>query len=144
MRAPPLRQGTLLLELALTCALVGIVAAIAVPNVRAIRDRYGVRSARQDVVLGLWAARRAATMRGTNASFIVDARTARVRVLADSDTVFSRDLATLHGVTVSVTRDSVTYGPTGLGYGAANTRIVVARGGRADTITTSRLGRVSF
>ena len=53
-------------------------------------------------------------------------------------------LAAARRATIAVTRDSITYAPTGLGYGAANTRIIVARGRWADTITTSRLGRVSF
>ena len=60
------------------------------------------------------------------------------------DTVFARDVGATRRTTIAVTRDSITYAPTGLGYGAANTRIIVARGRWADTITTSRLGRVSF
>jgi Tfp pilus assembly protein FimT len=134
----------MLLELALTMVLVGLVAMIAVPGVRAIMDRMGVRGATHDVVLGLWAARNAATMRGDYVSFVVDAATGRIRVVSGADTLFVRDLAGRRGVKVDVTRDSITYAPTGAGYGAANTRIVVSRGGRADTITTSRLGRVSF
>lgn len=139
----PCRANTLV-ELVLTLVLLGIVAAVAVPNVRTIADRLNVRAATQDVVLGLWAARNVAAMRGENASFIVEAGSGRVRVVAGTDTVFARDLAARRGVRVSVTRDSVTYAPTGLGYGAANTTIVIARGRRADTITTSRLGRVSI
>ncbi|MEA3245395.1 MAG: prepilin-type N-terminal cleavage/methylation domain-containing protein [Gemmatimonadota bacterium] len=138
------RRANTLVELVLTLVLLGIVAAVAVPNVRTIADRLNVRAATQDVVLGLWAARNVAAMRGENASFIVEAGSGRVRVVAGADTVFARDLAARRGVRVSATRDSITYAPTGLGYGAANTTIVIARGRRADTITTSRLGRVSI
>lgn len=139
---PPPRASTLV-ELVLTLALLGIAVAIAVPNVRTIADRLNVRAATQDVVLGLWAARNVAAMRGENAAFVVDAPSGRVRVVSGADTVFARDLAASRGVRVSVTRDSITYAPTGLGFGAANTTIVIARGRRADTVTTSRLGRVS-
>jgi Tfp pilus assembly protein FimT len=144
MCARSTRRGALLLELVLTLALVGVVMAVAVPSLRTIIDRMSVTGATHDVVLGLWAARNAATMRGDYASFVVDAARGRVRVLSGNDTLFVRDLAASRGVTVAVTRDSITYAPTGLGYGAANTRIIVSRGRRADTITTSRLGRVSF
>ncbi|MDA1080139.1 MAG: hypothetical protein O2973_00460 [Gemmatimonadetes bacterium] len=138
------RHASTLIELVLTMVMIGIVAAIAVPNLRTIIDRMNVRAATQDVVLGLWAARNIATTRGEYASFVVDSKAGRVRVISGGDTVFVRDIAGRRGVNVAVTRDSVTYAPTGIGYGAANTRIVLSRGKRSHTVTTSRLGRVSF
>ena len=144
MRAPAAPRGTMLIELVLTLVIIGIVTAIAVPSVRTTMDHMGVKGATHDVVLGLWAARNAATMRGEYVSFVADSKRGHVHVLSGPDTLYSRDLAAHRGVTLDVTRDSITYAPTGIGYGAANTRIVVSRGGRADTITTSRLGRVSF
>jgi len=138
------RRASTLVELALTMVMMGVVTAIAVPSIRTMRDRMSVRGAAQDVVLGLWAARNVATTRGDYVGFVVDARAGRVRVIAGADTVFARDIGADRGVSVSVTRDSITYAPTGIGYGAANTRIVLSRGRRADTVTTSRLGRVSF
>jgi type II secretory pathway pseudopilin PulG len=121
----------------------GIVAAIAIPSIITMTDRLKVLGARQDVVLGLWAARNAASMRGEFASFVLHDN-GELHVIAGVDTVFRRHLVANRGVEVDVTRDSITYAPTGMGYGAANTRIVVSRGRRADTVTTSRLGRVSF
>ena len=143
MPVPPRRAGTLV-ELVLTLVLMGIVAAVAVPNLRTIADRMSVRAAAQDVVLGLWAARNVAAMRGDYASFVVHAGTGRMQVVVGTDTVFARELTLKRGVTVSVTRDSITYAPTGVGYGAANTTIIVSRGRRADTVVTSRLGRVAY
>jgi Tfp pilus assembly protein FimT len=133
-----------MLELVLTLALMAVVMSIAIPSVRAIVDQMSVRAAKQDVVLALWAARNVASVRGDFASFIVDGASGRVRVVSGADTVFARDLTGRRGVAVAVTRDSITYAPTGLGWGAANTRIIVSRGRRADTVTTSRLGRVAF
>jgi Tfp pilus assembly protein FimT len=137
-------RGGTLLELVLTMALMGVVMAIAIPSVSTILDRMSVRAAKQDVVLALWAARNIASARGDYASFVVDPVHGRVRVVSGADTVFARNLTAQRGVAVAATRDSITYSPTGLGWGAANTRIIVSRGRRADTVTTSRLGRVSF
>jgi hypothetical protein len=48
------------------------------------------------------------------------------------------------GVRLESTRDSMAYGASGLGVGAANLRIILSRGSRADTLTVSRLGRLSL
>ena len=73
---------------------------------------------------------------------VVDEALSVVRVEADTQTLHRRDLSALHHVTLRATRDTVTYAPTGLGWGLANTTIVVARGARAESVTVSRLGRV--
>ena len=46
------------------------------------------------------------------------------------------------GVRLAATRESTAFGGDGLGYGAANLRVVVRRGAAADTVVVSRLGRV--
>lgn len=138
------RQGNTLVELALTLVLMAIAAAVAIPSARTIMDRLSVRGAKQDIVLALWAARTVAGSRGDFTSFVVDRAAGRLRVICAGDTILTRDLGARHGVALYATRDSITYAPTGMGYGAANTTIVVSRGARADTVTTSRLGRVSF
>jgi Tfp pilus assembly protein FimT len=135
-------RGATLVELTLTVALLGILAAISVPRLASVVDRASVRGAAQDVVLALAAARAAATRRGDYISFVADPRAGRVRVVSAGETLFERDVARLRGVRLDASRESVTFAPTGLGWGAANTTIVVSRGDRADTITTSRLGRV--
>lgn len=138
------RRANTLVELILTLVLIGIVAAVAVPSMRTMLDRLHVKGAEHDVVLGLWAARNAASLRGDYARFVVNETAGTVRVVTGGDTVFRRDITASRGVAMSVTRDSITYAPTGIGWGAANTRIIVSRGRRADTITTSRMGRVRF
>ena len=59
-----------------------------------------------------------------------------------NDTIQQRELTRVHGVTLSSTRVTITYSATGLGYGAANLTLTVARNLSADTIYVSRLGRV--
>src|SRR5437879_1493901 len=46
------------------------------------------------------------------------------------------------GVRLEVSNPEIAFGPTGIGWGASNTTVVLRRGSRFETITTSRLGRV--
>jgi Tfp pilus assembly protein FimT len=135
-------RGATLVELLITVALVGAVASLAVPRAAAVADRIGVRGATQDVVLAIAAARALAARRGTYASFVADPRTGRLRVVSGGETLLERDVVRLRGVRLEATRESVTFAPGGLGWGAANTTVIVSRGGRADTVVLSRLGRV--
>ena len=123
-------------------ALVGVLAAIVVPRASSLVERLSVHAASRDVVLALASARAGAAHRGEFVSFVADARTGRVRVVAGGGILMERDVAGARGVRLDATRESVTFAPTGLGWGAANTTVVVSRGSRADTIVTSRLGRV--
>ncbi|HVT39880.1 MAG TPA: GspH/FimT family pseudopilin [Gemmatimonadaceae bacterium] len=138
----PARRATTLIELLLVLALLGAVASIAIPRVVTVMDRLSVKGASQDVVLALAAARAAATRRGDFASFIADPRGGRIRVVCAGETLFERDLLRTRGVRLEASRESITFAPTGMGWGAANTTVVVSRGGRSDTVVTSRLGRV--
>src|SRR5437879_9379421 len=47
-----------------------------------------------------------------------------------------------HGVALEVSNPVVVFGPTGMGWGASNTKIVLRRGSQVETITVSRVGRV--
>ena len=48
----------------------------------------------------------------------------------------------MHRVDVRASQDTVIYAPSGLGYGVANSTIVVTLKARAETVTVSRLGRM--
>ena len=87
-------------------------------------------------------ARERAMATGARTALHLDSRSARAVVHTDQDTLARLDLATTHRVQLDATRDSLAYAPSGLGYGAANLRIIVSRGAVRDTITVSRLGRV--
>jgi len=59
-----------------------------------------------------------------------------------TDTLRKRELGLIHEVKLSATRTSITYSPTGMGYGAANLTLVIVRGNSVDSLFVSRLGRV--
>ena len=139
---PHVRHGTTIAEMAVTLVVLGVLASIAVPRAAMLVDRVNVKGATQDVVLALSAARAAAARRGAYASFVADPRTGQLRVVSGGEVLFTRDLLHTRGVRVEASRESVTFTPGGLGWGAANTTVIVSRGARTDTVVMSRLGRV--
>ena len=78
---------------------------------------------------------------GTATAVYLDSRRRRLVVHAGTDTIARLELSP-RAVALAVSRDSMTYTATGLGFGAANLRAIISRGASADTITVSRLGRV--
>ena len=136
------RRGVTIVELLITLAVLGVLSSIAVPRAATLVDRISVRGATQDVVLAIAAARAAAARRGAYASFVADPRTGRLRVVSGGETLLERDVLKSRGVRLEASRESVTFAPGGLGWGAANTTVIVSRGTRSDTIVMSRLGRV--
>ncbi len=136
------RRGMTIVELLVMVAILGAMSAIAVPRAVTTMDRFSVRGATQDVVLAIAAARAAASDRSAYVSFVADPRTGRVRAVSGGETLLERDLARTRGIRLEASRESVTFAPGGLGWGAANTTVIVTKGTRSDTIVMSRLGRV--
>jgi Tfp pilus assembly major pilin PilA len=136
-----MRTGTSVLELLIVVALITLLAAVAAPSLATLRERAAVMSATTEMMSVLATARHLAVARQTRTAVRLDDVLGTAIVLSHSDTIHRRDLGASHGVTLEVTRDSIAYGPTGRGYGAANTRIIISRGRAADTINVSRLGR---
>jgi len=142
MRPRPARPAFTLPELLITCALLGLFATVALPRTGAALDRIRLRQAGDEVAAALAFGRSAAIARTTYVRVVLDETEGAVRVEADDEMLLRRDPGPLHRVALRATRDTVTYAPTGLGFGLANTTIAIARGARAETVTVSRLGRV--
>lgn len=136
-----MRNGTTLIEVSVTIGILGLVAGLAFPRFGAYRDRVAVDAASSSMLSLLATARHAALRRATLTAVHLDTSAAIVLVKAGADTIERRPLHEVHGVRMSTTRDSIAYAPSGLGYGAANTQIILRRGAAADTIAVSRLGR---
>ena len=139
-----MRRAHTLPELALTLALLAIVAATAVPSLIATTARWQVRAAVADVVNALVLTREAALARGAVASFVVNAARGEVTVTCAGDTIARRAVGALHGVTLAASGDSVRYAPDGVATGVSNTTLLVIRGSRVDSVIVSRLGRVRW
>lgn len=139
-----MRRAHTLPELALTLALLAIVAATAVPSLAAITARWQVRAAVADLVNALVLTREAALARGAVATFVVDAARGEVTVTCAGDTVARRAVGAVHGVTLAASSDSVRYAPDGVATGVSNTTLLVVRGPRIDSVVVSRLGRVRW
>jgi prepilin-type N-terminal cleavage/methylation domain-containing protein len=136
-------RGFSLIELVTTLTVAGVLLALAVPRWARFQDGVAVRQAALEVATFYQAARHAAIRRAT-----------RVRIELQRDSlraVFegARDSTFLvwpgpswRGVGLDATRAVIRLNPTGLGYGAANSTIVLQRGAVAESLTTSRLGRL--
>ncbi|MGQ0539824.1 MAG: pilus assembly FimT family protein [Gemmatimonadaceae bacterium] len=138
-----MKRGFTAVELLITVALLGILLATAWPPYVTLRDRASVRAATTASVSAFDAARSAALAHARHVALRLDTARALLIVHAARDTILRVGLGTSWGVRVSATRDSTAYAPDGLGYGAANLRMIVSRGAARETITVSRLGRVA-
>ncbi|MHB1223106.1 MAG: GspH/FimT family pseudopilin [Gemmatimonadaceae bacterium] len=134
--------GTTLIELAVVLTLIGILAAFAVPALHRRRDRAAVRQAVQLLTDALAVARDAALAGAAPVAVGLGEPGATITVHSAADTIERHALGALLGVTLRTTRDSMAYGPDGLGIGAANLTVILDRGSASDTLVVSRLGRV--
>lgn len=137
-------RGYTLLELTIVLAVAALVMIITLPRMARLLDVIAVERAATQVTNGLAVARNAAVMRARRVRFSVAGDSMRLDEWAVNGWQTIRGWPGPDQLGVSVTASSpiVTFGPLGVGWGAANTRIVLERGAERATITTSRVGRV--
>ena len=119
-----------------------ILSALAVSTAVRLADALAVRGASREVRAALWTARDVAVLRAARTAVRFDTARGRVVVHGTTDTALVASIGAVYGARLAVTRDSIAYGADGLGYGAANARVIVRRRRAVDTLTISRLGRV--
>jgi prepilin-type N-terminal cleavage/methylation domain-containing protein len=136
------RAGVTLLELVIALSLIGVLTATAIPRARSRLDAIQVRAAANDVSAIYASARRLALSQATRATVAIDVSSGTLYLIANGDTLRTRPLASLHGVTLWASRAASVYAPTGAAIGGSNLTLVVARGVAAETLWVSRLGRV--
>ena len=139
-----MRRGFSLAELAVVILIVGIVVAMVVPRLGPALDRIATDQAAVEVTTALAVGRALAVSWGTRARVRIAADTLRIDRLEGDEWVprWRRAGPADYRVQLEVSNDEVVFGPTGLGWSASNTTIVLRRGSQVETITTSRLGRV--
>jgi prepilin-type N-terminal cleavage/methylation domain-containing protein len=136
-----MRFGLTFIEVSITVAILGVMAGLTFPRFGSYRDRIAVDAATSSTMSLLAVARHAALRRATRTAVHLDSSRGKVSIVAGIDTIEQRPLREVHQVEFSTSRDSIAFAPSGLGYGAANTQIILRRGVAADTISVSRLGR---
>lgn len=136
-------RGVTLVELAVVLVLVALLTAILLPATWRWSDRMAVERAVWDIAVFYHAARQSAVLRGrdTRIEFGTDSLRA-VQAGGPDSVVLSRPGPGRHGVVLTASRPTITLEAGGVGLGGANTKLVVRRGGAADSLTTSRLGRL--
>jgi prepilin-type N-terminal cleavage/methylation domain-containing protein len=138
-----MRRGFSLLELLVVLTILGILLALLTPRWAGQRDRLAVHRATTEVASFYHAARFAAILRSRQVRMEFAAGLLQAVYEGWTDSTFLvRAGPDRHGVTLEASRAVIRIGPDGLGSGAANTRLVLRRGAAADTLTTSRLGRL--
>jgi prepilin-type N-terminal cleavage/methylation domain-containing protein len=138
-----MRRGFSLVELALVLALVGTMMALATPRLWAWRDQWAVERATRDLLVFYDVARYRAIM--TSRRLRLEFSSDSLRLLEEGPPerrVLAWAGPTQHGVQLVASRRHIAIGPTGMGWGGANTKIVLRRGAAGDSLTTSRLGRL--
>jgi type II secretory pathway pseudopilin PulG len=135
------RRGTTVVELAVVLVVMAALAAIALPRLHESADRFAARMAIQEARSLFTLARRSAIDRRSVVGVITDTMGGAIVVRSAGVEIARRALRDRYGVRLSTTRDSMSYDPRGLGYGAANLTIVARRGRGAETLFVSRLGR---
>ncbi len=136
------RRGYTIAEMIVVMVVAGVLAAIALPRMVAATDRVRARGAAADVSAAFAGAREQALTARALVAVVLDTAGRTVMVRSRDRVVLVRDVGKLYGVRMSASRDSMSYDPRGLGFGAANLSVVLRRGQAAETVSVSRLGRV--
>src|SRR5438094_1729193 len=139
-----MRRGITLAELVVVLAILARVTAVTLPRLAGFRDWIAVDTAAQEVIPVTAVAGSAAIMQGTRNRAVIAADSLRIdRWGEDSWGALHRwPGPQRRGVALEVSNPVVVFDPIGLAWGLSNTKVVLRRGVRSETITLSRLGRV--
>lgn len=138
-----MRRGVTLLELIVVLAMIGLLLALALPRLAGWLDWLAVDRATQEVAAFHRTARFAAILRSQPVRLDFSADSLRATLEGPTDSVFLRWPGPKRlGVSLTASRASIRFQANGLGLGAADTKLVLRRGAEAESLTTSRLGRL--
>jgi prepilin-type N-terminal cleavage/methylation domain-containing protein len=140
------RRGFTLIEVLMVITIVGILLGVVVPRYGAISGAMSVHSAKQELG-SMLAQGRASAIRTDQTVLVV--RTGNVMSLigvsgAGSTIISQQDLGSQFGVTISASRDTVTYDSRGMVTGnSATLKFVVTNGSTRDSVCLMALGKVT-
>ena len=139
-----MRQGFTLPELLTVIAIVGILLSVVTPPLGRALDQAAVREGVERFAALHATTRQLAIARNALARLELD-RTQRTATLSVRRTAAAWDTIgtyPLGSAAIACSNPTIVFGPLGLGYGTSNTRVIFSRGAAADTVTTSRTGRL--
>ena len=138
-----MHRGATLLELAIVLAIVGVLSAMAIPRAAGWLDAIAVSRAAGEIAAFYQTARFGAIFRSQRVRLEFGPDSLLAVFEGPSDSVFLKwSGPARHRVSLAASRAVIRIQPTGLGLGAANTKLVLKRGMAAESVTTSRLGRL--
>lgn len=137
-------KGFSLIELVFVLCIIMALAAVGIPRLQPFLDRIAADHAARDVTTALALARHGAVLKSVRSRLIIAADTLRIdRLEQGAWTPWKRRPGAADlGVAMAVSNPVVTFGPSGMGWGVSNTKVVLRRGSQVETITVSRVGRV--
>jgi len=138
------RPGLTVLELIIALTIVGLLTAVAIPRLVGLRNASAVRSASSEIAASFTLARQTAIMGRRTVAVVLDTASGEVIVRSGGRLVSRRQLRGIYSVLLSANRDSAVYDGRGMGFGVSNITIRVRRGSFVDTLTMSRLGRLTW
>jgi prepilin-type N-terminal cleavage/methylation domain-containing protein len=138
-----MRRGFTLVEIVTAISILGILAVIFVTKWDTWLDRLAVARAGYEIAAFYQTARFGAIYRSSRVRIELtpDSLRAVYEGVADS-TFLAVEGPAAQGVSLSASRAVIWVHPSGVGAAGANTKIVLRRGMAAESLTTSRIGRL--
>lgn len=137
-------RGFSLLELIVSLTVAALLLAIVLGAAWRLSDRMAVARAARETALFYHAARHRAMLVGGLVRVDFAADSLRAVLIGPPDSVIARRAGPgRHGATLTATQAAIVLDPTGFGFGAANTTLVLQRGSAVESLTTSRMGRLA-
>jgi prepilin-type N-terminal cleavage/methylation domain-containing protein len=139
-----MRRGVTIVELLTVITVIGILMGIALPRFTGWMDQLAVSRAAVELASFYNRARFGAIFRSTRVrlEFTSDSLVAVYERARGDSTFIQWPGPSRHHVSLKASRPVIRIYPNGIGYGAANTKLVVQRGMAAESLTTSRIGRI--